>query len=180
MCLNSKKSFIQASLQALPRWKQIIFKSWSQQIVWILPGWTSFWWPGSISNYWPQLPTWNCTWYSALDEPPFNCSICDQAVRSQPQALEHNAAIHSEVKSVECDQCEERFPSGKRLTKHKQSHHSDKINLCVECDKYFVYKLSLRSHERKMHILKCVEQEFHGTISLSVICKIYLKKISYL
>ena len=38
-----------------------------------------------------------------LDERPYTCSICGQAFRSRPQALEHEAAAHSEVESVECD-----------------------------------------------------------------------------
>ena len=65
------------------------------------------------------------------------CSICGQAFRSQPQALEHKAAAHSEVKSVECDQCEERFTSRKRFAKHKQPRHSNQSTLYTECDYTF-------------------------------------------
>ena len=156
--------------------KQIIFKRWIQQIVWILPSWTSFWWAGSSWNYRPPLPTESCTWCSALDERPFNCSICGKAFRSRPHALEHNAAIHSEVKSVTSVRKglprERDYPNA--------SSPATKINLCAECDEYFVYKSRLGSHERKVHIVKCVEQEFHRKIRLSVICKTYWRKTIYL
>ena len=48
-----------------------------------------------LVNYWPPLHTWSCTWHSTLDERPFNCSICGQAFRSWPKALDHNATINT-------------------------------------------------------------------------------------
>ena len=82
------------------------------------------------------------------------CSICGQAFRRRLQALEHKAAAHIEVKSAECDQCEEKFTSRKRFVKHKQSHLSNQSPLCAECDNTFVCKLSHKNHKSKVHIVK--------------------------
>ena len=84
-----------------------------------------------------------------LDKRPFKCSICSQAIRSQPQALEHKATDHSEVESVEC---EKRFPLRERLAKHKQSRHCIQSHPCMEHDKTFVSKLSVGiSREESTH-----------------------------
>ena len=91
---------------------------------------------------------------AALGQAAVGCSICGQAFRSQPQALEHKANAHSGVKSVECDQCEERFTSRERLAKHRESRHSNQSHPCAECDKTFVCKFSLRSHKRKVHTVE--------------------------
>ena len=66
------------------------------------------------------------------------CRICGQAFGSRLQALQHKGATHSEVKSVECAQCEERFTSRKRFAKHKQSRHFNQSPLCAECNNTFV------------------------------------------
>ena len=89
---------------------------------------------------------------AALGQAALGCSICGQAFRSQPQALEHKANAHSEVESVECDKCKERFTSRERLAKHRQHHHYNQSHPCAECDETFVSKSSLgKSQEESAH-----------------------------
>ena len=70
-----------------------------------------------------------------------------QAFGSRLQALQHKGATHSEVESVECAQCAERFTSRKRFAKHKQSRHLGLglFSLLIEKHTQHNYILNIKS-----------------------------------
>lgn len=80
----------------------------------------------------------------------FVCSFenCGNAFDSKQVLDRHNARVHLNVRTIECDICQKLFKTKSNLFDHKQSHNIHLIFECDTCDKKFKAKKNLQMHKK--------------------------------
>ncbi|CAC5381029.1 KRAB [Mytilus coruscus] len=60
----------------------------------------------------------------------------------------HLEEKHSEERPFECPTCQSKFPTQKKLVRHKDSVHSERQHQCEHCEKSFRFLYALKEHEK--------------------------------
>ena len=81
-------------------------------------------------------------------ETPFTCNLCNVKVKSKFHLTAHQRQVHRTGKQFECDICSKSFPKPGLLKMHIERMHTikEKLIKCHLCEKYFAFKVDLKSH----------------------------------
>ncbi|KAL0850142.1 hypothetical protein ABMA28_012019, partial [Loxostege sticticalis] len=81
------------------------------------------------------------------------CWPCDECDCTYPleQLLELHKKMKHRIRTVACNQCDQKFYSRNDLATHQLRHTDDMPFQCVACDKKFKRLIHLKRHEKVMH-----------------------------
>lgn len=96
-------------------------------------------------------------------ERPHPCTQCDRKFLLPCQLKEHIFAIHDMTRPYICDACNAGFSTKSNLRLHKLTH-GEKTKKCRSCDKMFKTPSSRRSHEKQVHKIFRISQEYRTTV----------------
>ena len=90
--------------------------------------------------------------------PELKCDQCDYSTYDR-QRLSYHLRTHSKIKPYSCFFCSKRFGQIGHRNLHEKRHRQEKNFKCTECDKAFVTRQNLESHQR-LHLAKSFRCEF--------------------
>lgn len=95
---------------------------------------------------------------------PHPCSQCDRHFGSPSELREHTFAIHSLERPYICDICHTRYSTKYNLRLHKLTH-GEKTKPCRFCEKKFKTAGCRRSHEKQVHKVFHMQQQYRTIAS---------------
>lgn len=100
-------------------------------------------------------------------ERPHSCTQCDRKFLLPYHLREHISAFHTPEKSYTCDICDSKHSTRNNLWQHKLIH-GEKTKKCRFCEKMFKTAKSRRIHEKQVHKIFRVEQEYRRLAQVNV------------
>ena len=102
----------------------------------------------------------------SIDSDKFKCELCTTTFTIKTNLLIHMKNIYNSDKTVKntCDQCEEKFCTGKQLKAHIVSHQT--TFSCERCQQTFTQKRSLDLHMKTRRSCNQCENSFCNMISI--------------
>lgn len=76
------------------------------------------------------------------------CMFCESKFTTQFMLDNHLEEAHSTERPFKCDICNASFSSSKKLDRHKDAVHSERLHQCEHCDKSFRFLYALKEHEK--------------------------------
>lgn len=95
---------------------------------------------------------------------PHPCPKCDRHFGSPSELREHTFAIHSLERPYSCDICHTRYSTKYNLRLHKLTH-GEKTKQCRFCERMFKTAGCRRSHEKVVHKVFHMQQEYRTIAS---------------
>ena len=86
------------------------------------------------------------------------CSLCEKSFRTNSEVISHFRRIHVfENKSNECSICKKTFSEKHHLKSHMNIHNENSKVECNECGLLISSMQNLKTHKRRVHLLKDIK-----------------------